>query len=235
MDVRELIMKMRSFGLLLGGVVAMALFAGSALAAPDPYFPNFHVPDFFSQPNTSYQEWNSFSSPAGPNAAVAVSNASGTPDAYDATAATDGAFLISGRIYSPTGVTHPVIVVPSEDHGAGWATRLSLQVQTRGSVIDTNTVQVTPVGGSAAAPSSIELLSHTPLGGFGGFQDEYQFLWDLPGNAASYTFTFNSAESSMSWAGARVDTLATVPEPASAGLLAVLAGTLLMRRRSARQ
>ena len=51
-------------------------------------------PSFFGQANTTYQEWDGFSSPTSPNAATHVNNVYGTPDWFDTTAANDGAFFI---------------------------------------------------------------------------------------------------------------------------------------------
>jgi hypothetical protein len=109
-------------------------------------------------------------------------------------------------------------------------------VETLGSEIDTAAVTLTPAGGSALTPTGATLLSQSPLGGFGGFQDDYQFTWNVPGNAASYTLAFTSNDTSMSWAGARVDTAASaVPEPASVGMLTVAAIGIFRRRRSIAQ
>jgi hypothetical protein len=217
-----------------GGFAAAALITwgqGAANAAIDPYFAAFVVPAWYGQADTTYQEWSTFSSLAGPNAAVSVSNANGTPNAYNATAASDGSFLTGGHIYSPSGIIHPVIIVPEQNKGAGYTTRLILQIETLGSEIDASTLQVTPDGGSVVAPSSIDLLSQTPLGGFGGFKDDYQFVWNLPGNASAYRFAFNSSDPSLSWAGARVDSVVAVPEPASIASVVLGGSCLLLCRR----
>lgn len=79
--------------------------------------------------------------------------------------------------------------------------------------------------------------------GFGEGSDYtkgYKFEWILAGNAESYTFNASATGTSPSFKGTRVDTFAfqqedevtnsPVPEPASAGLLALGGAALLMRR-----
>ena len=64
----------------------------------------FVVPGFRGGANTTYQEWNVFSSTGGPNAPdVANSNVNGAANVVELSG---GAFVTSGgNIYSPTFVT----------------------------------------------------------------------------------------------------------------------------------
>ncbi len=60
----------------------------------------------------------------------------------------------------------------------------------------------------------------------------YLFEWVLPGNVESYTLQALARGTSASFKGTQVDTIAiSVPEPASLGMLAISAITLLRRRR----
>jgi len=231
-------MKLQRAALLAAFALSSAVTTG---AHPDDKFPSFQAPAFVGQPNSTTQEWFHFitGSTTGPNAPLLpYTNPNGIPNAYDATAATDGAFLTGGgNIYSPTGAIRATIVIPNYNLGNNWTTQIILQTQTLGSAIDLANVTVTPLGGSpiAAVPADITILSQTPLGGMGGTLDDYKFVWNVPGNAASYTLTFTTPTSSLSWAGARVDTLATplaaVPEPATLGLAGAAVLGLLLRRR----
>jgi hypothetical protein len=212
---------------------AVALVGLTALASADTYFPNFVVPATAESAGSTYQEWNGFASVAGPNTPAAMTNTAGTANAFDATAATDGAFLTGGHIYSFSAATDPTITFSVPAAGTGSYQSVTLQAETLGNEINLSAVSLTANGGAAVPPLSETLLAQSALGGFGGFQDDYEFVWAVPVSAAGYTISFPAAEPSMSWAGARVDTAtaAAVPEPASAGVLGVVLVTLARRRR----
>jgi hypothetical protein len=98
-------------------------------------------------------------------------------------------------------------------------------------------VRLLAPGGSPLAPTSTQLLKQvidsSPFGP--SATDDYMFSWTVPGNASTYTVSLNASQSSMSWAGARVDTqavpLAAVPEPMSLAALGAGLVTLLVRRK----
>lgn len=102
---------------------------------------------------------------------------------------------------------------------------MALQTRVLGTQIDPTTMLI---GG--VAPSVVEVLPDPAAGTV-----ETLWQWELPGNADKYVIAFGSAESSMSFGAAAVDTYATVvPEPSTLAL-ATLALTALtvpaLRRR----
>ncbi len=214
----------------LGGALVAAGLQAAAHA--DATFPNFIVPALNGHANSTYQEWGAFTNATGANPATLATNTAGTPAAFDATASTDGAFLTGGHIYSFSAATSPAITVPNFNLGTGWTTQVVLQIETLGSEVDLASLSLTPAGGTAIAPTVTTLLHQdiesTPFGD--SANDDYLFSWTVPGNASAYTLNMTASGPSMSWAGARVDTVATaVPEPASLALLAT--GALLLLRR----
>ncbi len=215
-----------AFGTALGCLTA----AAGAFAAPNA---NFTAPSFFGQQGTTYQEWDGYSSAAGPNAPSLSSNPAGTANWYDSTAATDGAFLIgpapTGHLYSFSGVINPVVTVPSFGRGVNFSTTLILQIEAQGNPIDLSSVKVSPTGGSSLAYSTSNVVSTPISGGFGGNDYVYRFSWDnLAGNATGYTFSYSPGQTSSSQIATRVDTLTTlaaaapVPEASTTISLGVL-------------
>jgi hypothetical protein len=185
--------------------------------------PNFTSPPFFSQAGTTYQEWDGYSSAAGPNPPTFASNTSGTANWFDTTAATDGAFLIgnapNGHVYSFSGVLNPEVTVPGLGGGSGFATTLILQLETEGNEIDLSSVKLTPAGGTTVAYNTSSVTGTPISGGFGGTTYDYLFTWNaLPGSAPGYTFDYSTGQTSVSQIATRVDTLtapAAVPEAAT--------------------
>jgi hypothetical protein len=214
---------------LLIAVTGVVLASGSARA-------DFVDPVFYGQPNTTYQLWDGFTSVGGPNTPTAKDNPnSGTLDAYDSTASTDGAILPGGLIYSPRGILHPEIVLPNFNLGSDYQTEIILQVSIQGRALDLGSFSLTAgSGGATFSPASA-----TDDGG--GF---YTVDWVVAGNAASYTLNFAAGSAHSAQAAYRVDTLASeisnngnaVPEPASIASMAIgllAAGFWIKRRRLA--
>jgi len=190
----------------------------------------FVVPDFRGTENSTYQEWNVFTSAFnGPNIPdVATANAHGTAALFQTT---PGAFLTSGgNIYSIGTVTTFTAKVPDFNMGPNYRTNVVLQIQILGTNIDLDSVRF---NGLTFARS--ELIRETPLGGFGGFGRVWKFEWsNVSNNLPLNTIHFNSAASSMSLDRVAIDTsFSAVPEPSSGFLvaLAVASGFLHRRRR----
>lgn len=191
----------------------------------------FITPTFRGEANTTYQAWNEFVTPEGPNAPdVALSNPNGTPDAVDLSGAS---FVTSGgNIYVQGGLLQLKATIPDYALGNAAKTNVVVQVRTLGSIIDTDTVLWNGVAFDHAT-----LLVDTPLvGGFGGVIQEWAFEWDnLPGNFSLNTLLITGADLSVSLDRLSVDTQAVpVPEVSSLGLLAacsVLLGVGCSARR----
>ncbi|GMU24234.1 MAG: hypothetical protein AMXMBFR13_43100 [Phycisphaerae bacterium] len=216
---------------LIAGFV-VALLVGLTTAAQAA----FVAPALWSreQANTTYQEWNVFSSPAGPNMPdIGWLNPNGTPDLFDTSG---GSFVTgSGNIYSPTSVLDLRVVVPDYAR-TGDVTTVILQTRTNGSEIDFDTVRI----GGTGFEDRGELLRQ-PLGGFGGFAVETWLKFELPYSASSFTVEFKASGTSMSLDRVAVDTITAssfvpepnpVPEPLTGVLLASGLLRLASRRRA---
>lgn len=191
----------------------------------------FVVPGFRGEANTTYQEWNVFSSTGGPNAPdVANSNVNGTANVVELSG---GAFVTSGgNIYSPTFVTSFSVTVPDFNLGSGYVTNAVIQIRTQGTNVDTASVLF-----NGAAAQSATLLYSEVLGGFGGNLEDWEFVFsNVPGNLSLDTITFHASGSSMSLDRLSVDTQAVaVPEASSLVMVGIAAVTVLgvVRRRAA--
>ena len=98
--------------------------------------------------NSTYQEWNAFTSATGPNTPdVANNNPNGTAAVRNSepTAFVTG----GGNIYSFAAPLDIDVVVPNFGLGADYATAAILQVRALGTEIDPATVRLTPAGGRA--------------------------------------------------------------------------------------
>jgi hypothetical protein len=209
--------------------IAAATAAALIAALLTPAHAGLVAPGFRGGADTTYQEWNTFTSALnGPNLPdVGNSNPNGTAQLFQTT---PGAFLTSGgNIYAPSTLTTFVVNVPDFNRGSGFFTTAILQIRILGTNVDLNSVRF-----NGLAFDRSELMNETPLGGFGGTQRDWWFEWNnVAGNLDMNVFRFNSAESSMSLDRAAIDTtFNAVPEPTSGLLLAgaVVAG-LLRRRR----
>jgi hypothetical protein len=177
---------------------------------------------------TFYADWDIFGSLAddSPNFSFGLGTASVTE--------TGGQAFITGggNIYSFAAVTSFTTTL-STGEGAIEGTRTVVaRFKTLGTALADDSVLLS-VNGTQYAPSSSQLLYNLALGGFGGNDQEKIFVWTVPDG--DYTFTFNSAESSMSLA--RYATYASdvtpIPEPSTCVLLGISTGVVLfmVRRR----
>ena len=181
-------------------------------------------PAFFGQPNTTYQEWDGFTSPTGPNPATHVDNPYGTPNWLDTTAASDGAFSIgtppAAHIYSFGGILNLQVTVPTPTLSAGATTTLVLQAEVFGSPLSPALFGVSYAGlvGNPILPTHItEVNEGTLSGGFGGTDYYYLVEWNNLPAAASYSVNYSPGDTSSSQLSARVDTLTTAPPASLAG------------------
>lgn len=190
---------------------------------------DFITPDFRGDSDSTYQQWDVFTSALfGPNLPdIANNNPNGTAQLVQTI---PGAFVTGGgNIYAPSTPVSFTVDVPDYDQGAGFFTTAVLQIRTLGTSLD-----LTSVTFNGVAPQVTGLLLQQPLGGFGGFLEDWLFQWNnLIGNGAINTVAFGSAGTSMSLDRVAIDTIVRpVPEPSSIVLL--LASTSvcgLIRRR----
>ena len=192
---------------------------------------------------TTYQEWNVFASPGGPNdpdVAEWNPNAGAGPNAGKANLFdSSGASFVTGggNIYSPSAALALDADVPSFGLGAEYRTTVLFQVRSLGSELDYDTVRLTYADGGGTSQTisadSRRELARVQLGGFGGAQVDTLFAFEVPFSPASFKIEFDGAESSVSLDAVAVDTLTSVvPEP---GALALgFGGAALLMARSRR-
>lgn len=188
---------------------------------------------------TTYQEWNVFTSPGGPNApdVANINPNSIAPNLANIADSSGASFVTSGgNIYSPTA---PIIIeaqVPQYGLTGDFATSVVFQVRTLGSELNYDGVRLNyndGTGDQSIAALSRQELSRVALGGFGGSRVETLFVFDVPAAPSSFRFAFQAAEDSVSLDSVAIDTqTVAVPEPASVGLLAMVGAALLRRRRN---
>ncbi|HVU86663.1 MAG TPA: dockerin type I domain-containing protein [Pirellulales bacterium] len=182
-------------------------------------------PSFFGQANTTYQEWDGFTSPTGPNPATSVNNAYGTPNWLDTTAATDGAFIIGpppgSHVYSFSGILNLQATIPNPTLSAGATTTIVFQAEVLGSPLDQALFGVSFAGlsGDALLPAHITETNEGSASSPFGTGGDYYYLveWDNVPAAASYTLAYSASGTSSSQVSARIDTLTTAPTIVLAG------------------
>lgn len=194
----------------------------------------FVIPAFRGQADTTYQAWDVFTSLAGPNAPdVALVNPNGVPNVREFTGA--GFIPASGNLYVQAEIGDFEVTVPDYNLGGGFATNVVVQFRTQGSPLDLDSILWNGV-----AWDDSELLLEVPLGGFGGFLQEWKFEWDnVPGSPAENVLTFLASDVSLSLDVLSVDTQTVVAVPEAGTLLftatsAALVAAGLWRRRSRR-
>lgn len=195
--------------------------------------------------NTTYQGWDVFTSPAGPNApntptpAIVDAAPFNTYGTANVTESSGTSFVTSGgNIYSPTSAITVQTTIPNPGLGAGYYTEFLLQFRTQGNEFDFSTLTINGVAANTLPGFLVTELIRTPLGGFGGNLVDTAVTVAVPGNASLYTIGFASAASSTSFDRLSVDTATLVgavpvPEPASLALVGLGAVALMARRRKA--
>ena len=249
-------------------VPVCAAFSLVTCAVAQPSHAAFVGPTSWSRPatldqattdRTTYQEWQRFSSAAGPNgpndgitgdstATFALdglfyanpndgTGAADDANAFDAASGTSGAFVTSGgNIYSPGGVIKPRVVFDGYD-SPGGRTQFVINLRTLGgeiTVADAPGITALAVNGTSVQGLPgyhYERLFSEPFGGPGGNRVDHRWTFTAP-EAASFTLDWHYGAPSASFDAVTVDTLTTVPEPTS--LAALLTATVLLARRSRR-
>jgi hypothetical protein len=239
--VRRATMKAAAGAVVLAGLVTPAQ---AVFVEPTGFVsPAWTVPTTNAQATatgTTYQEWDNFIPPGGPNAPdIGNVNPNGTPNAYDSSSATSGGFNTGGNIYSFSGVITPRAIVPTSNL-AGHYLNVLVQVQSRGSTIVTaDTELLAALTANGVSVTTLPGFSHTEtvassLGAQGNVMNEI-WTFQLPADPATLQLDWAWGVTSASLDVIRVDTQSvSVPEPAtilSAAIAAVGLGLLGWRRR----
>ena len=187
-----------------------------------------------SAESTTYQGWDVFTSPGGPNTAdVGEVNPNGDAAAHDPTPGSS--FVTSGgNIYSADGALDIVVELPNFGLGSGYTTEFVVQIRMQGSELDTTSVTLDGTDVSTLAGYSYTEASRTALGGFGGSLVDHFYSFSVTGNAASYSLGWLAVEAHASQDAIAIDTRAvTTPEPTSLLLLSSGLAVVALRRRDA--
>lgn len=136
----------------------------------------------------------------------------------------------SQRIYGGVAAGgNPLLVdltVPNYGLGAAYSTTFVLQLDTSAVRIEPSHISIGIEGGPFATYIPISTSELFSSGSGAGFRSSSVFVYELPGNADSYTFRITSPDSGPNFqhvalAALSIDTFAAVPEPTSVGLLIV--------------
>ena len=206
---------MRRFDVSAAFVLTMAAAATEARA-------DFLLPGAWNRgaAYTTYQQWETFTTPAGPNAPngtptvpAAPHNPNGPADAFD----TSGQSFVTGggNIYSPSAATHIQVALPEYDLGAGYVTTVLFQTRTQGNepiYTGPGGYRLTYTDGSGPhtlLPARQAELDRQALGGFGGTRVDYAAVFEVPASVAQLKVFFDASASSMSLDRVAVDTIVT--------------------------
>jgi hypothetical protein len=244
---------------ILAGALAVSATVQAAFIVPNSTAAPFE--DWSRNDASSlYAEWDTFTTPSGPNTPDVGSFPGAAPDAATSTvqevdngALDVGAFLTSGNIYSPGNEEDDPeswgsfeVLFPNYGNGSGWNTRVGVQVRTNGTEPDLDSFVLTyENGGTVSVPLlAHKELSRVALGGFGGFSVDNLFVFDADFNPSQFKLTFVALGAHMSVDSILVDTFTTqseltpVPEPTTGLLLAIgmsVLGVRYARSRRARR
>jgi hypothetical protein len=195
------------------------LFVGLApLARAD-----FMTPDVWNRgdAHTTYQQWETFASPTGPNppnAPPTVPGAAFNPNGSANVVDGSGASFVTGggNIYSPTAVVRIDATVPEYARGAAYYTTVLLQTRTQGAeatYTGVDGMRLTYFDGSSThtiyPAAASELFRQTLGGGFGGELVDYAAVFHVPYSPGLLTFEIDAAGTSMSFDRLAVDTIVT--------------------------
>jgi hypothetical protein len=177
---------------------------------------------------STYAQWEVFGSTSGPNAPDVGQFVGGVvAGSFNAFDRGNQSFVTgSGNIYSINGFVRPQVDIPNFGFGSGYVTTVLVQTRTFGFEIAPASVLVNGVG----AVGSTELFRQA-LGGPGGNLVDTLWRFELAGNAALYTLTFEAGATSMSLDRVAIDTYTVVP---GVGVLPAAGGLVLLRSRRRR-
>jgi len=180
---------------------------------------------------SAWAEWQNFGTGAGPNAPDAGSYAGGSfSDGTLSWNARDvsgfGLVTGGGNLYGPGGALTVEVSIPAFDLGQPGTTTVWLQVRTLGTEVLPGSVLL---GGAAAV--EVTELSRVALGGFGGFQVDTLWRFEVAADAAGHAIVFSASGPHMSVDALSVDTYTQVPAPGAAMML-LGAWAMPSRRRS---
>jgi hypothetical protein len=219
------------------GIVLLGIFQTAEAAFVTPTEWTRPATDAEAQTErTTFQEWNVFASPAGPNDpdVAEINPNAGIGYLFDTSG---GSFVTGGgNIYSPSAVLSLDADIPSYGLGAGYGTTVLFQLRSLGNEADYDTVRLTYEDGDGTAQTisalSRQELERIQLGGFGGSQVDSLFVFDVPFSPESFKIEFDAAGTSLSVDRVAVDTFSSVvPEPTGAMGLLIAAGLLSARVR----
>jgi len=181
---------------------------------------------------TTYQEWDIFSSVLGPNAPdVANVNPNGVANVYDSGAPMNGAFITLDNMYSASGSLKPRAIVPGYNT-PGNTVDVLVQIFVQGLDININSLTVNGTPANTLAAYNYQELSRIPLGGPGGAAVEHLWSFTLPSDAAAIQLDWNWGTPHSMFDRIAIDTHST-PEPGSLAMLAIGAAMIVRRRRLA--
>lgn len=233
---------MKRFAISLAVCLTCANAAHAAVAFVQPTWARPTTTARASSSLATYQRWDVFTSVTANAPDVAAINPNGSANAFDANAPGSGTIVTStGNLYAGSGIIRMNVVVPNYA-AAAERTRFLLQIKTIGSALfDTDGVWPSPpvetdfsrltLNGEPvdALVSFVHTqLAVSPGSGPTSFDVERSIAFDVPGNAAGYTFEWTTARGSCSQMEISVDTIVVVPEPM---LLAGALPLVLVRRR----
>ncbi|MEM9789632.1 MAG: PEP-CTERM sorting domain-containing protein [Planctomycetota bacterium] len=191
----------------LAGLLASPFAASAQAAFNNPSWTRPMSLGEATADGTTYQEWNTFSSPSGPNEPDVEEpvNPNGVANLFDSAAPGSGAFIASsGNIYSFSGVIEPEATVPTTQA----TTEFLVQLRTQGSQIDVNDLTV-----NGEAATGLPGYSYTELervdseSPFGGAVIDH--AWTFIADPASlYTLEWGWGVTSASVDMLIIDTLA---------------------------
>ena len=195
----------------------------------------------------TYQEWDNFTSAAGPNIPdVGNVNPNGVGNVFDINSlspATDtGTHVIStGNLYNGSASIRLRTVVPNYNVANAAETIFHLNVRSRGTDLfdddgsDPHVDDFSRLFINGTLIASIPSFVYTPLyrvhTGTNSDTIESSFDFALAGNTATYNIDWTTPRGSCSQDEISVDTLVVVPEPMTGSLIAVGVALAANRRR----
>lgn len=196
--------------------------------------------------NTTYQQWDLFTSLTNQLPAPDTINPNGDPTV--SVRNDTNLYILTGNIYAPGGAAQIGVNVPDYGLGAGFLTTVNLQLRTQGTeMLNSSLVLRYEQGGEpqAVAPVNQELILTEQLGGPGGVLVERWFTFHVPTSPDMFDIEFDAQGPHMSLDALIIDTITTteaegyltsaaIPEPGTIAMLGLATFALLRRRNDTR-